>query len=781
MGQAIFFIQDIAVIMLAAAVAGIICKRAGISPIVGYLVAGVIVGPHSFRGGFIENQERVAILAELGMVFLMLGIGLNFSLKRLRQLGLPVLMATTLTAFLVISFARMAASGLGLDRVGGLFFAGLFVSSSSAVIGKILIESGRTHEKSGQLALGITLSEDMVAIVMLTVLGSYVRIGGEGGGGSILSTLGLFGGFVLMMAIAGLLVVPRVLRWLSREVTTELETVFVAGMLFGLSLMVMKAGYSLALGAFLLGAIIGETPQRAQVERAFSGLRDFFAALFFVAIGMTINLSDAMGALWPLAVAVCFTLLGRSLAAGVSLVLMGYDGRTAVRSGMLLTPLGEFGFIIAQLGTANGLLPPEYMSVAVGGSLITAMITPILFKSDRMIADRITSLKVPIIGGALSMHRRILDALQKRRDSSILWRLMRKRLIQIGVEMGVVTMVLVFAAPIIRWGVDKWGSDTVMGFSTEVMGWSVLGLLLLAPVIAIWRNIQASTMILSDFIAGQNAGLSRMKPLLLNGMQAAAGVLMVAWIWNFLPVDVGLWWILGLIGALLIIALLLWRKLIWVHSNIEVAIEETLGDEPADLASSFEWMDRYAPWGLHIGEVQMPERFAHAGKSINEIGIRRRFGCSIIGIERLSYPISNPGPGSHLFPGDKLLLLGTEEQIAASRAFLLEDRGAEPVEDTFRDLAVEMVQIPRGSPAHGKTLRELNWPRILGVQVVGHENEKKRSLTPSATQKVEDGDRILVLGTPQQVASLRNWLLPPAAPAGSSVESPDGQAEGFPS
>jgi CPA2 family monovalent cation:H+ antiporter-2 len=135
-----------------------------------------------------------------------------------------------------------------------------------------------------------------------------------------------------------------------------------------------------------------------------------------------------------------------------------------------------------------------------------------------------------------------------------------------------------------------------------------------------------------------------------------------------------------------------------------------------------------------------------------------------------------------LFPGDKLLLLGTEEQIAASRAFLLEDRGAQPVEDTFRDLAVELVQIPRGSRANGKTLRELNWPRILGVQVVGHENEKKRILTPSATQKVEDGDRILVLGTPQQVASLRSWLLPPAAPAASpSAESTEGKPESMPS
>jgi monovalent cation:H+ antiporter-2, CPA2 family len=764
MDAATQFIQDLAVIMIAAALAGLGCRRLGLSPIVGYLAAGILVGPYTPPQAFVTDPARVQTLAQLGLVFLMFGIGLSFSLRRLRQLGLSLLLATAATAFLVFNLARLCGGALGLDPAASVFFAGMFVSSSSAVISKILTETGRSHEKSSQLALGITLSEDIVAIVMLTLLGSYVHFGGAapeaGERARLATTLGLFGGFVIALAIIGLLVVPRALLRLSREASAELETIFIAGLLFGLSLMVVRAGYSLALGAFLLGAIVGETPQRARVERAFSGLRDFFAAIFFVAIGMTIDVRALPAALLPIAVAVVIALVGRTASAGAALLLLGYDTRTAWRAALIVTPLGEFGFIVAQLGTSGGVLPGHYMAVAVGAALITALVSPSLARHNGTLAARIASLRLPVLGRLLVLHRRLLEIIQHQRETSLLWRLTRKRFVQIAVEVAVVSAALVFARPVIAWIAARFGPDAVPFVGTTAGCWGVLGLLLLAPLVALWRNAQALAMIFADYAGRQSAVFARSKPVITAGMQAAALIALVLWLWNFIPPEAGLWTALTIVLILGGTTALLWRRLVLWHSQAEIALENSLGGN-GDETRSFEWMDPHAPWGLQVGEIVLPDRFAFAGRSIGEIGIRTRFGCSIIGIERQSFSLANPGPASHLFPGDRVLLLGTDNQIAAARDHLLGEHPCEEGEDTFRDLALELVEVPARSPAAGCTLAELNWPRLLGVQVLGHERGTARTLTPAADLRVQSADRILVLGTPHQVKLLQHWLQPP--------------------
>jgi len=767
MTEAAQFIQDLAVIMIAAAGAGLLCKKVGLSPIVGYLVAGIIVGPHTPPHSFITDISRVEVMAQLGMVFLMFGIGLGFSLKRLRQLGLGVIAATLLGAFLVFTLARGTGALLGLERDATVFFAGMFLVSSSAVIGKVLGDAGRTHEKSSQLGLGVTLCEDIVAIVMLTILGSYVRFGSDGAAGEslgILPTLGLFVGFVLVLAILGILIVPRVLQRLSREATAELETIFIAGLLFGLALIVVHAGYSLALGSFLLGAIIGETPQRLHVSRAFSGLQDMFGAIFFVAIGMSIDVSLLHGAALPVLVGAVLALVGRAAALAASILVVGQDTRTALRASLIVTPIGEFSFIIAQLGTDGGILPREYMGVAVGVSIVTALISPILIKHNVAIADRLGQARLPGFGRALETHRRVLAAIQRRGESNLLWRLSRRRLIQIGVEVVFVSAALIFARPIIDEVAGRFTFDLVPGLNSEGVCWAGLGLLLLAPLIAIWRNFQALAMILADFLALRTPVVARNRAAVTTAFQATALVAILLWIWNLVPAEANLWVTVAVLLILALVATILWRRLIRWHSEMEISLESALSDvsSPQNQPS---WMDGHAPWGLQIGEVVMPDRFAWAGRSIGEIGIRSRFGCSVIGIERQGFNVANPGHAAHLFPGDRVLLLGSGEQIEKIREEIQSGAPSSADDDTFHTLTLEPVEVPASSPVVGRTLATLNWARLIGVQVVGHERGKVRTITPSGDQDLQVGDKLLVLGTPQQFATLSGHI-DPAGPAG---------------
>lgn len=753
MNEAVSFVQDLAVILIAAAAGGLLCRRLGLSPVVGYLLAGMAVGPYTPDWlGVVRHVDRVRLFAELGLVFLMFGIGLSFSLKRLRQMGLSVVAAAGGGALVVFTVARGLGEGLGLDRAGGMFYGALLVVSSSAVIGKLLNDSGTAHDKSNQMALGVTLAEDIVAIVALTLLGS---VGAGGGGGADLGrTVALFAGFVLLLATLGLLVVPRVLRWLGREANAELETLFVAGLLFAVALVVVRAGYSLALGAFLLGAIVAETPQRPQLERAFSGMRDLFGAIFFVAVGMSIPVAALPATSGLIAVTLAVAVIGRTLAAAGMLMLLGQDKVTALRAGLMLTPLGEFSFVIAQLGIDGGVLPPEYLAVAVGAALGTALLGPVLVKHGEAIAQTVAGRPWPGFDQVLALHQRLWRGLEQRRDRNLLWKLLRRRLTQIGVEVALITALLVLARPGVRLAVENWGPEAVPLLGTAAALGAVLALLVVVPLIAVLRNLQAVAMILADYWSRQNAGWRHLRGLLEAMFFWPIAVGLGLWLWNVSPVEGGAWLALGFVTLMAVVGTLFWRHFIRWHSEMEIVLESSMGTGPE--AGPTAWVDRYAPWGLHLGEVELPDQFAGAGRTLAQIDLRRRCGVTVITIERRGFRLNNPGAGAQLFPGDKLLLLGTHRQIAAAKQQLL-DPGTlvdAAADGDLGDLSVELVVVPPASALAGRGLAELGWPGRLGVQVVGVERAGVRQLSPDASFALAAGDRLLVLGTAAQLGTV---------------------------
>ncbi|MEK9811335.1 MAG: cation:proton antiporter, partial [Candidatus Nanopelagicales bacterium] len=301
--EAMHFIQDLAVILAVAAPVAWLCQRIGLSVIVGFIVAGVVVGPHAPWLSLVTDAERIEVMAQIGLVFLMFGIGLELSIRRLRRLGVGLLLAVSVYALLIYFLVRVLVFSIGGTSTEALFLAGMLMISSSSIIGKILRETGATHERHGQLALGALVVEDVVAVLML--LGSIVQFGGAGEGTSLLGSIGRLGAFVMLMGIAGLLLVPWALKKMSIAADEELQTLGMAGLLFSLAVVAQLAGYSLALGAILLGAIVAETPHRMQIERIFEGMRDVFSAVFFVAIGMQIDLG-LLGESLPLVVGMTF-------------------------------------------------------------------------------------------------------------------------------------------------------------------------------------------------------------------------------------------------------------------------------------------------------------------------------------------------------------------------------------------------------------------------------------------------------------------------------------------
>jgi CPA2 family monovalent cation:H+ antiporter-2 len=759
MEHGINFIQDFAVVLLVAGAVGWLCQRMKLSVVVGYLVAGVLVGPFTPPFSLVKDGGSIETLAQVGLVFLMFSIGLKLSLRRLRRLGFLLLGGVFASAAVVYCLTRLGGLMLGWSGTESLFLAAMLMVSSSSIIGKILHDTGSTHERAGQLAMGVSVLEDVVAVVMLTLLNSLVQFGGVGQGVDLGQTLGMFGAFVVLAGIGGLLIVPWLLKKLSISAGEELQTVTLAGLLFGLALVAQRAGYSLALGAFLLGTIVAETPHRTQVERTFEGMREVFTAVFFVAIGMQIDVR-LIGEWWLLIVGVAaFTVVVRALATTIGLSLIGTSVKDSMQVGLMATPIGEFSFIIAQLGVAAKVLPERFYPVAVGVSLLTTLGAPSLTRHSEKISVWALSRRPGWLRAWHGYYYTWIERLRARQKRNLLWQLSKKRLIQIGVEMLLVTGLLVFSEPLFAI-VEKWlGHNWLFPHGPTVLFVAGMTLVVLAPLVAIWRNISALCLLYAQVSVTGHPQAQRMAPVVEWAFRAVAAAALALWIFTLLPAGVGMKWLL--LGSVLVAGvgiLIMRRKLIYWHSELEVELHGALsGAGSGAMETNAPWLNPHREWKLSVSDCVLPDLADCTGRRISELALRPQFGATIVGIDRQGCLIPLPGPETVLYPRDKILLIGTAEQMAAGKAFLQNVTG-NPSGSEFEDVRMEAILVPVGSPAADKDLKTLIPSQSSHVQIAGIRRGETRVLNPAGDEVVGVGDELLVLGTPDQITGFREWL-----------------------
>lgn len=765
--QGIDFIQDLAVVMLVAGLVGWVCHRLGLSVIVGFLAAGMVIGPFTPPFSLVTDEARIETLAQVGLVFLMFSIGMKLSLRKLRRLGWPLVVATFVTALVVYNLSRLAAPWFGLTGVSAVFFAAMIIVSSSAIISKVLQESGLNHDKAGQMAMGVTVLEDVVAVISLALLNSVVLIGGLGGESKVGETLGSLSAFVVLAVVVGLLAVPWLLRRLAESASEELQTLVVAGLMLGLALTAQKAGYSLAMGAFILGSIVAETPYRAQVERVFEGTRDMFSAVFFVSIGMQIDVR-MLGDSWLLVLgASVLALVARTVGGACGMLVTGVELREALRVGLIVTPIGEFSFIIVQLGVTAGVVPERFQAVAVGLSLLTALASPFLTRRSAQISDWVAGKQPAWFESWFRYYDGLLERMRLQQKKSILWQVSRKRVIQIGMEVLLVTGLLLFAEPMFALVKNFIPGETLFEGAPRLIFWSVLTVVVLLPLLAIWRNAAALAMIYSELSTAGNSRLARIRRYFEAGFKILAAVLIFIWLSAIVPIGgMGEWMpLIALLIAIFAIGLLR-SKLIYWHSVLEVELQERLlqpegsmdGTTPPILAAHSEWK-------LTLAECQVPDRADVSGRTLGELGLRAKTGCTVARVERQGVVIETPPASFALYPRDRVLLLGTPEQTAAGKTFLLSATGADTA-DELDDVIMETVDVPPESGLIGRTLAELAPTERVGVQVAGIKRAGVRLLNLGGDEKLFAGDEVLLLGTATQIQAFERWL----------IEPPQGQA-----
>ncbi len=746
-------------VMLVAGFVGWLCHRVGLSVIVGYLAAGMVIGPYTPPFSLVSSVARIETLSQMGLVFLMFSIGMKLSLRKLRRLGWPLVIATAVGAVVMYNLARFVGAGLGWGQVHTVFLAAMLMVSSSAIISKVLQEVGATHEKSGQTAMGVAILEDVVAVVMLTILSSLIAPLGGGAISTVGSTLGMLGAFVVVAGIGGLLAVPWLLRKLSTTAEQEQLTIVVAGLLFMLAIFAHKAGFSVALGAFILGAVVAETPHRQQVDRTFEGMRDLFSAVFFVAIGMMINFQSALHLWWLVLLLAMVTLVGRTLALALGMFVTGSPTREALAVGLSVTPLGEFSFIIVQMGILAKVLPDHFQAVVVGVSLLTTLAAPVLTRRASAIGEWADAKQPGWLKHWLDSYHGWLQRLLLLQKGNLLWQLSRKRLIQIAIEILLVTGLLVFSESAFE-AVSQFLPDEHLFRNAPRIVFGVgLALLALVPVVAIWRNVAALAMLFGEISTTGYTNAARLRPIVEAGMKVTAGVLMTLWLGAIMPLDGLGRWVPLVVLVLAAGAIIFMRsKLIFWHSVLEVELQERLVQPERHFSSTATpWLAEHGEWNLGLIECMLPDLADCRGRTLGELGLRNKFGCVVAGVERQGVMIGNPTQDLALYPHDKVLLLGDALQTAAGKVFLLKVT-VDAAASRFDEVRLETVAVPVGSTLAGWTLAELAPSRRCGVQVAGLHRGEQRVLNPGGEEHLRVGDDVLVLGSPDQIAAFRAWV-----------------------
>ncbi|MBD9457839.1 cation:proton antiporter [Pseudomonas sp. PDM05] len=577
--HAISFIQDLAVIMLVAGVVTILFHRFKQPVVLGYIVAGFIIGPHTPPFGLIHDEDTIKTLAELGVIFLMFCLGLEFSLRKLFKVGATAFIAAFLEIILMIWIGYEIGRWFDWKTMDSLFLGAILAISSTTIIVKALNDLKMKNQRFAQLIFGVLIVEDILGIGIIALLSS-IAVSGTVSSGEVFSTVGKLSLFMIVALVIGILLVPRLLAYVAKFESNEMLLITVLGLCFGFCLLVVKLEYSMVLGAFLIGAIMAESKQLLDIERLIEPVRDMFSAIFFVAIGLMIDPQILLQYAWPIAVITVAVVLGKMLSCGLGAFIAGNDGRTSLRVGMGLSQIGEFSFIIAALGMTLQVTSDFLYPVAVAVSAITTLLTPYLIRGADPLSLKIAAVMPKRMSRVFGLYGEWLRSIQPQGEGAMLASMIRKIILQVGVNLALVVAIFFagsFFAVRIGGYLQSWISDPSW---QKALIWGGALLLSLPFLIAAYRKLKALSMLLAEMsvkpeMAGRHTQrvrrvIAELIPIL---SLLVIFLLLAALSASILPTNKLLVLIAVVTAA---VAAVLWRWFIRVHTRMQVALLETL-------------------------------------------------------------------------------------------------------------------------------------------------------------------------------------------------------------
>jgi CPA2 family monovalent cation:H+ antiporter-2 len=651
---------ELVIVLGSTAVVTVVFQAARLPVVLGYVLAGLMIGPH-VPVPLVANPLLVTVLSELGVILLMFTIGLELPLKTIARVGLPGAMTALFEVGLVVAIGTLVARLIGLDPVTAVFAGACLGISSTMLVAKAFDELGW---KGGftEVVFAILVFEDLIAIVLLAIVTAVAS--GSGLGPTALAMLLVkLAGFLALMLVGGLLIVPRVIRWVATRARRETLAISSLLVCFGISAIAASAGYSVALGAFIAGVLIAESGHGHTVFTLVELFRDVFAMVFFVSVGMSIDPALLASELPRIAVFAIVIVLFKPIGVAIGVFLAGHGVRPAVRAGLSLAQIGEFSFVIAGISGR-----PALLAIAVGVSCATTLASPLLIRNSERIAVWAAGRLPGRLATFVSFYESWLDRLRTQPASS--WRGYRRTAIVLVFDAAVVVAVIIVASTLGRRMLDDAGLTGGLRAVVQIGSVAVVA----APftISMIRRVALLAHRLAADVIprAGTvDPGRAARRALVVTFELGIALVIIVPIIATVQPFVPGSFVVLLLVA--LVLVLVMRRSIANFEGHVRASSEvilELLSQPQAGLPLA--QVATILPGFGDTVTVAIPDGATSVGRSLAQLDLRAKTGATVLAIVRGAQGVATPWPSEPLRVGDVLALAGSEAAIVAARELL---------------------------------------------------------------------------------------------------------------
>jgi len=729
-------ITDLGLILGAAAVVTIIFKWLKQPLVLGYLIAGFLVGPHFTVFPTVAEVENISVWAEIGVIILLFSLGLEFSFKKLLKVGTPASVTAIVEVMFMLMIGYVAGSLMGWSKMDSIFLGGVLSISSTTIIIRAFEELGVKGHKFASLVFGILIVEDLVAIVLMVLL-STLAVSTQFAGTDMLMSVAKLVFFLVLWFISGIFFLPTFLRKAKKFMNDEMLLITSLALCILMVWLATIVGFSPALGAFIMGSILAETVYAEKIEHLIKPVKDLFGSVFFVSVGMMFDPQMLAKYALPVVLIIVVTIIGKTLSTTAGALISGQPLKSSVQAGMSLSQIGEFSFIIATLGLTLKVTSDFLYPIAVAVSALTTFTTPYMIKMSEPLYEWLQK-KLPA-SWTSAIHR--YSSRSQTISSSTDW--------QVYVRSGIVNTILV---SVITTAIVMLSSHYLLPYTRTRLGdntWTtVIGavctLAFMAPFLWSLAVKQHRKDLVEKFVS-QNKYRTGM--LLLQLFRTAIAIFLIGFLLDrfFSPQ------IAFIVTVIMLLLLIIFsRRIQFLYSRIRTRFLANYNEREEQKAKK----DMLAPWDAHIAEFVLSPDMPGVGKTLKELAWREKYGLNVAIIERGNIIINTPKRDQRIFPGDSLFMIGTDDQLdqfkadmEAGRALVAEKK---PIE-----VVLEHFNVNDDSVFANKNIREGEIREKIHGIVVGIENENGRIVNPDSSYVIRPGDTVWVVGDKLRLLSLQ--------------------------
>ena len=745
-------ISDLAVILIAAGIITLIFKCLKQPVVLGYIVAGILAGPAVPYIPTVSDPTNIKIWADIGVIFLLFAMGLEFSFKKLMTVGGTAVIASITIVSGMMFLGYTAGNALGFSHLSSIFLGGMLSMSSTAIVFKAFDDMGLRGQKFTGVVLGVLVVEDLVAVV-LRVLLSTLAVRKQVEGMEMLESILKLGAFLIFWSLLGIYLIPSFLKKIKPFLNDETLLIIALGFCLGMVMIAAKAGFSSALGAFVMGSLLAETIEAEKIEKLVKPVKDLFAAIFFVSVGMMIQPDLLIEYLVPICILTILVIIGQIFFGSLGVLLSGQPLKIALQSGFSLTQIGEFAFIIASLGVSLKVTDDYLYPVIVAVSVVTTFLTPYMIRMATPVYQLIDNYLPSSI--KLMLNRYSSGSNTVKHKST--WNKLLKSML---LDVILYTVLTIFSIIIFFTYVNPIIRENILGFKGALLSLSIILAIILPFLWAIIMKKNHSPEFLklwndSKFNRGPLVSLIAIKLLL------CASILMPV-IVHIFNVASGVGFIITLLILLMII---LSKKLKKRSLSIEKRFIDNFNGKTTDSNIGSPLTDnilKSLPFNdLHLMDFVVGQESSIVGRSLKEINFRQKYGINIVSIIRGERQINIPRGEERLYPFDKIIIVGTDEELDLFQEIIQKQdkEYRDQLAQSFNNnIKIEHFNIEPDSPLIGRSIQQSDIRDKNACLILGIERDGKSMMNPPSQTVFKENDNVWVAGEYRQIVQLSEGL-----------------------